>query len=201
MSDFEPLTKAKGHPELDIRANSEYDSNCSQLNPLGPVNNWGDSRSLSSGQSDEKIKHSTLHWTTCHKIFCDVHDKLKPKRTVYYMQGEWPKATSKSSGQNNAIPAAMQDTMDTELDRVMSMSPQLDLGAIKKQLMEHLNCTSHYVDSCEKSDCPVHQNARLPPTKPLYGRALSHYNRATSVIEPSSLSYHQWQLYEVFDDI
>ena len=45
MSDFEPLTDAEGHHELDIGAHSECGSNCSQLNR--PINDWGDTRSLS----------------------------------------------------------------------------------------------------------------------------------------------------------
>ena len=103
--------------------------------------------------------------------------------------------------QNDATPMVMQDAMDTEPTSVQPPKPHFDLGAIKKRLTDTLNCTSHYVNHCEELECPVHQNARPPPTRPLYGGALSHFNQVTSVIEPPSLPHHNRQLYEVFDDI
>ena len=93
----------------------------------------------------------------------------------------------------------MKDGMDTDPDGVQSPNTRLDLGAIRKRVMKYLNCTLHYVDSCEELDYPVHQNARPPPTKPLYRGALSHYNQVTPIIDPPSLPHFQWQLYEVFD--
>ena len=97
----------------------------------------------------------------------------------------------------------MQDAMDTESASVQAPLPRFDLKAIRKRLTDTLNCTSQYVDhhDCEEPECPVHQNARPPLTRPLYSGALSHYNQITPVIEPPSLPHYQRQLYEVFDDI
>ena len=95
----------------------------------------------------------------------------------------------------------MQDAMDTESACIQAPLPRFNLKAIKKRLTDTLNCTSHYVDHCEEPECPVHQNARPLPTRPLYGGALSNYNQVTPVIEPPSLPHPQRQLYEVFDNI
>ena len=91
--------------------------------------------------------------------------------------------------------------MDAEPTSVQSSRPRFDLGTIKKRVTDTLSYTSDYVDNCKETECPVYQNARPPPTRPLYGGALSHYDQVTPVIEPASLPHHHRQLYEVFDNI
>ena len=86
MSDFEPLTEPEDQAEYDIGAHSECGSECSRLRKT--INDWGDTRSLSSGRSQEEIEHSALHWTACHEVVCDIHDSLKPPKTIYPLQGE-----------------------------------------------------------------------------------------------------------------
>jgi len=84
-NDTSPLTHfTESDPEdisrfevLEVNYNhnhSDCSSNCSihraALDPSDyrnkdPINNWDDYRSISSGQSDEKIAHSAQHWSDC----------------------------------------------------------------------------------------------------------------------------------------
>jgi hypothetical protein len=73
------------YPPDPIYGHSECGSDCSANIPMASVeegqlqapviNDWDDTRSMSSHRSEDEINHSSLHWTACHNSECIYHSE------------------------------------------------------------------------------------------------------------------------------
>jgi len=165
MSVIEPLEVDYRHNHSDCSSNwsiHETVLDPSDYRNKGPVNTWGDYRSISSGQSDKEIAHSAQHCSDCFVLMCPLHKDDKIINKVY------PGRLKSSHSLDDLRQGATQDAMDPEWNEETILSPRarLDLSKIKRRLHEALGCTTTNV-SCESPECPVHQAWRPSTPKPL----------------------------------
>jgi len=142
----------------------------------GPVSTdgWKDNENYHSARSNDEIKHSALHWTTCKDEHCECHGihNTYRERTVSgpcSLPIVYPELAKSSS----ASPPLSGSPVSTR--------SRPDLSVLKRRLENAVLCNQTMHQECNEPNCPAH---RPHGKRPLYSSALTHSNATISAIEP-----------------